>query len=227
MNPSAPLLQTWPEICDRLLHVAGEGFRQLAGQLLTTCADRRLELIAFCGGTPKAGTTAVVLTLAKTLCTKFRTEVASRPVLLVDAAGGGLAESLGVFQATADPIPVDQEHAPTLLTLDDRCLALLPIPDVADWRSSTGVVRSLRGRIAPLRAQFPLILIDAGPWASAAEWLIEPPQVDGLVSVQRSGNEALVSAAPQSACLRTGIEFLGIIETFANSHLQSPIDRPA
>lgn len=248
-GPTIPPAWAWPAICNSLLNASGPGFRRLADQLLAARASRNLQSIAFCGAGRTAGTTSVVLSLAKL----FHEGEAAK-IVLIDADLGQppLADQLG-RTSQAGQSPIAGKRLPkdfTLLCLDDpRLLLLSPPPGTPQDDSLPIIAGHLRNTIHGLRSRLSrcttpqneshspasgyqgqdvnspatdIILVDAGPWdGPLAPWLLDRSAIDGLVYVERSGYGRPESENPGRACFRANIEFLGTIETFTNDKHES------
>jgi Mrp family chromosome partitioning ATPase len=208
----------WPILCDTLLAKTGAGFRALAEQLLQTARSHR-RAIALLSAQREAGCTSILLTLAHVLA-----ETPTR-VLLIDAdfARPALAQRLGL-QPECGLWDVLRESAAletALLPLIRDKLMLLPLAcpvDHADVRKAAGdAFTRLMDR---LRDSYDLILIDAGEWMETPAPLVWNHRVvNAAICISREG--ALTEREldrEASACRDGGIEFLGVVETFAAAH---------
>jgi len=207
---------SWPPICRKLLDAVGDGFRQLADKLHAVAIERKLKSIGIAGMQAGIGTTSIVLTLAQTL-----TEQAIARVLVIDAnvAHGEVAALLGLsLRCGLSEVALgDASLEQAVVELDGRGLFLLPLSAGVDVSALTAVKPELfRTRLAPLREQFDLILVDGGVWTNAAASLLWQKEVLDAVVCVIGKNAAAATACEQEqeSAKRAQIEFLGVIETF-------------
>lgn len=207
---------SWPPICRKLLDVAGDGFRQLADKLQAVAIERKLKSIGFAGTHAGVGTTSIALTLAQTLA-----EQAIARILLVDAnaAHGEMAALLGLapHRGLSEVALGDASLEQAVIELDGRGLFLLPLSIGVDVSALTAVKPEFfRTRLAPLREQFDLILVDAGVWTNASASLLwQKAVLDAVVCViGKNATDAATIDKNQESARQAHIEFLGIIETF-------------
>lgn len=215
------LVWAWPPICRKLLDSAGDGFRQLAEHVLQTAARQQLRSIALTGPGRRVGRTSILLALAQSLA-----ENGTAHVLLVDAdfAHPQLAEQLGLNPASG----LGQMAGGTgsgdesLLTLSEQRLSLLLFAGSVDHAEAISTDHAaLAQTLRPLKEQFDLILIDAGPWPNrATPSILNREIVDAVLGVAREGTAGDEELDREVAsCREAGVEFLGIIETFTSCSL--------
>ena len=218
-----PGLWAWPPIVQKLLSCpAGAEINRLAGRLKQLALERGLGCLAVSGPCRAAGRTSLVLTLAKAL-----TESCSARVAIVDAdfEHPDVARMLaarprsGLWNAACErgsgPSPVT--------TLIPGKLAIVPLlARVSPAAIDRQKIAALQTFLQKLRRAYDLVLVDAGPWESLIPQLVfENRAIDAFICVSRYNvaDEQLDAAAYR----QPGIEWLGMIETFAPaSQLEPP-----
>jgi len=209
-----PSAWSWPEISQKLLvSTAGAGLISLADTLESLFVRRRMRAIAFTGHGRMAGRTTLLLTLARLL-------IERTPLRLLladfDFENPSLAAALRTSPASDISHLVYEEAAPSALSeLIPQRFGLLPlchpmVPSELTRERQAVLCSLLRNAVA----QYDLTLIDAGPWDSEmfAECL-ESRSFDACLAVSRHAADAAGETLPD-AIQKTGIEFLGTVETF-------------
>lgn len=219
---------TWPSITQRLLEEVGAGFLELANRLRHGSLERNVSSVVFTGVDREVGRSTVMLTLALAL-ENHRPDEA---LLLLDAdfTRASLASAVGLQPPRGLWEILQSDVAPesVLATGPGGRLALLPLSGpITPAELATIGSEGLLPLIAELREQFPLILIDAGPvdashWTHENSLLWNCAGIDALVHVQRSGVEAPeILQYERRLCRESGMEFLGVIDTFAAAKHQA------
>ncbi len=215
--PSEPTQQwSWPPIVQRLLTCpAATELRDLAVQLRSLAADNDLRCIAFSGPGRKAGRTSLVLTLASVLIADKKTRVAivDADFTHPDAASFiSLDPAEGLEEVINNP-GADQKAVTTLI--EDR-LAIVPLAGPVGLETiDNRCIGTLQVFLRSLRREYDLVLIDAGPWeADQMPPVLECRAVDAVVGINKA-NSARTGPADAADFLQPGVEWLGVIETFA------------
>ena len=224
--PFASSPWTWPAITERLLAEAGEGFLRLADRLRHGSLERNISSVAFRGTGRQIGRSTVLLTLARAMQESQPDEA----LLLIDAdissadlaSSVGLSPTRGLWEVLQSDIPPES----VLQIGPGGRLALLPLcGPVTPAELETVGPEGLLPLITELREQFPLILIDAGPvdslpWSRLSPLLWNCAGIDTLVHVQRAGlQDTDILQHERLLCRETGMEFLGVIDTFTTTHV--------
>lgn len=215
---------TWPAITDRLLAEARDGFLRLADRLRHGSLERNISSVIFTGIERQIGRTTVLLSLARALQERRPDEA----LLLIDAdfSRADLASRVGLSPVRGLWEVLQSDIAPesVLQSGPGRRLALLPLSGpVTPAELETIGPEGLLPLIAELREQFPLILVDAGPvnevpWNNRHPLLWNCAGLDALVHVQREGEYPPdILQSERLLCRETGMEFLGVIDTFARN----------
>ena len=222
----------WSPITESVLSVAEVGFRRLADRLRRGSLERGVCSVAFSGTGRDVGRTTVILSLARVLQEQYPQE----SLLLIDAdfsrpgltAQVGLAPARGVWEVLQSDLPLESAlHPGPNLTGGGR-LSLLPLSGpVTNPELETVGAEGLLPLLAELREQFPLILIDAGAWNPLKPPLWKCVGLDGLIHVQRHDVPTPgVLYCERTLCREMGLEFLGVVETFAPAPLDSIVPEP-
>lgn len=215
-RPPEPLpVWSWPPICRKLLDAAGDGFRKLADQLLATSLERKFKTVALTGTAEGVGTTSILLTLAQTIA-----DGGAARVLLVDAdfSRPELAAQLSISPQASwcEAVGKNTADEKMLLPLDGERLFLLSLARPIDPVAIAGLSPEAVSRFfAPLRERFDLILFDGGNWENITQRPLWNPQVvDAIICVTEEASHKTPIDQYLSHTRQTGIEFLGVIETF-------------
>lgn len=214
----------WPPITESVLSVAGTGFQRLAERLRRGSLERGICSVAFSGTGRDVGRTTVILSLARVLREHFPRE----SLLLIDADFArpgltlqtGLAPVRGVWEMLQSDLPVQSALHLGPGPAGTGRLALLPLagPVTAPELETIGP-DGLLPLLTELREQFPLILIDAGVWNPLKPPLWKCAGLDGLIHVQRHDAPSPgVLHFERALCREMGLEFQGVVETFAPAH---------
>jgi Mrp family chromosome partitioning ATPase len=218
---------SWPPIVGKLLDcAAGAELRKLAGSLKQLAGTRNLACVALSGPGRSTGRTSLVLTLAHILA-----ETQFCRLAIVDADFGhpdaaqmlSLQPRQGLWEAASGSAA---GAAPTTVLLPGK-LAIVPLveriaSEGIDRKKFAGVQTFLRS----LRREYDLVLVDAGPWEALIPPLVfESRAVDAFLCVARSGwsEERL----DDDHFRQPGIEWLGMIETFAPARAGAPLSTAA
>ena len=206
----------WPPIVEKLLtSSAGAELRKLAEQLQRIAGERGLSCLALSGPGRATGRTSLVLTLARML-----TEAQSARVAIVDADFGhpGAAQLIsarpqtGLWEAACEA--TDGTSAVTTLVPGKLAIVPLvgPVAHEAIDRRKIGVMQSF---LRSLRREYDMVLVDAGPWESLVPPLVfECRAIDAMICVNRCGS-AHEEQFDDETYHHPGVEWLGMIETFA------------
>lgn len=205
----------WPEISQKLLvSTAGAGLISLADTLESLFVRQRKRTIAFTGHGRMTGRTTLMLTLARLL-------IERTPLRLLladfDFANPSLSAALGTSPASDIAHLVYEASAPSvaLSELIPQRFGLLPlshpmVPSELTRERQVVLCELLRSAAA----QYDLTLIDAGPWGSEMfATCLENRSFDACLAVSRHTADAAGETLPD-AVQKSGIEFLGTVETF-------------
>lgn len=204
-----------------VLSAANAGFQRLADRLRKGSLERGVCSIVFTGTGRDVGRTTVILSLARALHARYPTE----SLLLIDADFAqpgltpqvGLTPVRGVWELLQSDLTPQSALHPGPAESGAQRLTLLPLsgPVSSPELESIGP-EGLLPLLADLREEFPLILVDAGAWNPLKPPLWKCAGIDGLIHVQRHDAPSPgVLHFERSLCREMGIEFLGVIETFA------------
>ena len=226
----APLATwNWPTITNDVLAVARTGFERLAERLRRGSLERGVCSVAFSGTGRDVGRTTVILSLARVLKEQYPQE----SLLLIDAdfsrpgltSQVGLVPARGAWEVLQSDLPLESALHPGSDAAGSGRLALLPLSGpVTNPELETVGTDGLLPLLAELREQFPLILIDAGAWNPLKPPLWKCAGIDGLIHVQRHDAPTPgILHCERLLCREMGLEFLGVVETFAPSLTDSAV----
>jgi Mrp family chromosome partitioning ATPase len=206
---------SWPPIVRKLLDSrAGPELRKLAASLKQLAATHRLGCLALSGPGRTTGRTSLVLTLAHILA-----ETQFCRVAIVDADFGhpAAADLLSLNPRTGlwDAACQKGAGASVEIPLIPEKLAIVPLvepvtPEALDRQK----IAALQTFLRLLRRDYDLVLVDAGPWESLVPPLVfESRSIDAFLCVARC--DAADERLDDEHYRQPGIEWLGMIETFA------------
>jgi Mrp family chromosome partitioning ATPase len=214
---------SWPPIVGKLLDCpAGTELRKLAGSLKQLAGTRNLACVALSGPGRSTGRTSLVLTLAHILA-----ETQLCRVAVVDADFGhpdaaqamSLKPRKGLWEAACRN---DAAASATTVLIPDK-LVIVPLVDrIANEGIDRQKIAGIQSFLRSLRREYDLVLVDAGPWEALIPPLVfESRAVDAFLCVARcnSGDERL----DDEQFRQPGIEWLGMIETFAPARAVAPL----
>jgi len=217
--PPVPTGQwSWPPIVQRLLTCpAAPELLDLAVQLRALAAGNDLRSIACSGPGRQVGRTSLVLTLASVLIADKSTRVA-----IVDAdfnhPQAAQLISLHPAQGLEEAIDNPRADAGVVTTLLAGRLSIVPlVKPVAAEALDSRRIGALQAFLRSLRREFDIVLIDAGPWKPGRlPLLLECRAVDAVVCVCRASS-LHTEPADERNSRQAGVEWLGVVETFADS----------
>ena len=214
---------SWPPIVGKLLDCpAGAELRKLAGSLKQLAGTRNLACVALSGPGRSTGRTSLVLTLAHILA-----ETQFCRVAIVDADFGhpdaaqvlSLRPRQGLWEAASQ----NAGGAAAATVLIPGKLVIVPLVErIATESIDRKKIASVQTFLRSLRREYDLVLVDAGPWEALVPPLVfESRAVDAVLCVARCGwcDERL----DDDHFRQPGIEWLGMIETFAPARAVAPL----
>jgi Mrp family chromosome partitioning ATPase len=214
---------SWPPIVGKLLDCpAGTELRKLAGSLKQLAGTRNLACLALSGPGRSTGRTSLILTLAHILA-----ETQLCRVAIVDADFGhpdaaqmlALQPRQGLWEAASQNAA---GAAAATVLIPDKLVIVPLVERIATERIDRKKIASVQTFLRSLRREYDLVLVDAGPWDALVPPLVfESRAVDAFLCVARCGwcDERL----DDDHFRQPGIEWLGMIETFAPARAVAPL----